>query len=299
MKDMYSVAGISKQALWKHNQREDLVFSRSSEVVSLIKQARRKHRRMGCRTIFYKTKGKASVGRDIFEQIGFANGFRLKRKRNARKTTWGQRIEIYPNLIEGTILNNINQAWQSDIFYIDIEGITYYGVTILDVYSRRLLALHLSRSLAAPQLIVALKKALRDRAGHDLTKCILHSDRGSQYISESYKDLVRSKGMRLSMAKLPQENAYVERVQGTLKNDYLYANELKINNIKQQIIKYVNLYNNERPHSALGMRTPQEFELFITGLPEDKRPKMSIFQWDHELLTKESLINRKKKEEGK
>ncbi|MDP3013361.1 MAG: DDE-type integrase/transposase/recombinase, partial [Candidatus Subteraquimicrobiales bacterium] len=235
MKDMYAIADISKQALWQHNKRQEEASRITSGVVEMINKVRINHKRMGCRRIYYTSKESLPIGRDRFEQIGFANCFKLRFKRNVMKTTWSQRVEVYPNLIEGMVLNGINQVWQSDIFYLKVEGVDYYGVSIEDVYSRRLLALHLSKSLDAGQNVKALKKALKVRKKSNLISCIFHSDRGGQYISDSHKTLLKGAGMKISMCKMPQENAYVERVQGTLKHEYLFEHNLTEDNLHKMV----------------------------------------------------------------
>jgi len=295
MKDIYSVAGISKQAQWKHKKRQELKVARTTRVIKTIKQKRKHHRKMGVRNIYYMAKDESPVGRDIFEHIGLSNGFRVKRTRSAIKTTWSQRVEYYPNLIEGKILNGINQVWQSDMFYIKSADKVFYGVTIIDVYSRRLLSLHISKSLAAKSLDIAMKKTLKQRTGYDLAGCIFHSDRGSQYISKSHKLILSQNKMAISMCLLPQENAYAERVQGTLKNDYIVFENLTENNMTYISTKITRLYNDEKPHVGLQRMTPTNFEKYVDKLPSIDRPKTPIYQWNHELLTNLQLINKKKK----
>jgi len=98
MKTMYTVAGISKQALWKYNKRQEEVGRITGQVTEIMHQLRTRHKRMGCRRMYYAMRKPVPVGRDLFEQIGFANGFKLRQKRNVMKTTWAQRVEVYPNL---------------------------------------------------------------------------------------------------------------------------------------------------------------------------------------------------------
>jgi len=193
------------------------------------------------------------------------------------------------------MLNAINQAWQSDIFYLKVEHNDYYGVSIEDVYSRKLLALQVSASLSAQQNVRALNKALRTRAGYDLSGCIFHSDRGSQYISSEHKALLKENQMRISMCKLPQENAYVERIQGTLKHEYLFEFELTEVNLQRMIQRIIRYYNNERPHRSLQMMTPTAFENHVEKLPENQRPKMQIHEGFSELSTKTAVANKRKK----
>jgi len=299
MKDLYSVAGISKQALWKHNKRQEQVLAKTEQVVKTIETIRKRHKRMGCRHMYYMVRNNSPVGRDIFERIGLSNGFRIKRYRSIIKTTWSQRIEYYPNLIEGKILNGINKVWQSDMFYIVGQAKHFYGVTVIDIYSRKLLALHISESLSAKQLVWATQKAIKARTGSDLIGCIFHSDRGSQYISISHKLLLRNNKMEISMCLMPQENAYVERVQGTLKHDYIEVEGLKESNMAYMASKIMRLYNDERPHTGIYKMAPTAFEKYVEKLAITDRPKMHVYKWDHELLTKNQLFNKKKKEAKK
>jgi hypothetical protein len=299
MKELYDIAGISKQALWKYKQRQLHVGETTEHIVNIMTDLRVRHKRMGCRSMYYATTEEISVGRDNFEKIGFANGFKLKRKPNKQKTTWSQRVMIFPNLIEGKVLNGINQVWQSDIFYIKIEGHDYYGVSIEDVYSRKLLALHFAKDIRAMQVERALRKALQIRKGMDLSGCIFHSDRGTQYISELVTQVLYNNHMQISMCKLPQENSYVERAQGTIKYQYLFEMNLKEKNLFSQAVKIMQYYNNERPHSSLQMNTPGGFEKTVENMAIEDRPKMQIFKWNWDLLTNSTFINKKEKSSKK
>jgi transposase InsO family protein len=192
-------------------------------------------------------------------------------------------------------LTGINQVWQSDIFYQIQKGKVYYGVTIIDVYSRELLALHLSTSLKARENIKALRKALRARQDYNLKGCIFHSDRGSQYISDVQTQIVLDYKMKLSMCKMPQQNAYVERIQGTIKNQYLCDLELKDNTLNRVAQKITYLYNHERPHQSLNMMTPEKYKEYVENLPRSKSPEMLIYKWNHDLSTKLDLLTKRKK----
>lgn len=285
MKDLYSIAAVSKQALWKHNVRASYKSQVSAQAVDIMTGIRKRHKRMSCRKMYYATTQPLSIGRDIFEQIGFKNGFKIKRNRSAVKTTWGQRVEVYPNLIAGLVLNNINQVWQSDIFYIAASGKHNYGFTIIDVYSRKLLAVHIAKQMTAKELLKAVKKALANRQGTCLEGCIIHSDRGSQYISNEYKQIIKENKMQLSMCKMPQENAYVERVQGTIKNDYMYEEQLTQQNIQRIAGRTMRYYNDERPHDELHNTTPAKFENIINNTVQNTHPKMQLHKGFQRLST--------------
>jgi hypothetical protein len=105
--------------------------------------------------------------------------------------------------------------------------------------------------------------------------------------------------MQISMCKLPQENAYVERVQGTIKHQYLFEADLKEKNLSTQIRKIRNLYNDEKPHSCLKMMTPSAFEIMVEKLKENEKPKLQIFKWSWDLLTNPPVINKKEKSSKK
>lgn len=295
MKNLYKIVGITKQAFWKHQNRQELNYGKVQKSISILRGIRKTHKRMGCRSVYYASKVKPPVGRDAFIQIGLANGFRLKRLRNKKKTTWSQQIEIYPNLIDGMTLTGINQLWQSDIFYHEENGKDYYGITIIDVYSRHLLALHLSRSLRAEESIKALHQAIGSTSRKYLVGCIFHSDRGSQYVSNMQKTLLREYKMRPSMCKIPQQNAYAEKVQDTIKNKYLADLSFEGKNLKT-VSNYVKkLYNYEKPHTSLKMMTPVDFENHVEKLPMKSRPKELIFKWNYDLSTKSELLTKRKK----
>jgi transposase InsO family protein len=299
MKDLYTVAGISKQALWKFREREERKKQIIEEIVGVMKDIRSRHKRMGCRSMYYANRKPISVGRDIFEQIGFANGFKLHLKRSKLKTTWSQRVMIYPNLIEGMTLTGINEVWQSDIFYLLVEGQDYYGFSIEDVYSRRLLGLCVAKDLRAIHVKRALLQAFKERKGQDLRGCIFHSDRGSQYISQEVTQLLQESQMNISMCKLPQENAYVERLQGTLKYQYFFEMELKEDNLGKDVNKIKRYYNFERPHSELNHLSPVKFEETVEKMSEIERPKLKIFKWSRGLSTISELIDKKEKSSKK
>lgn len=285
MKDLYQISGISKQGLHKHRMRQHHKDEVTGRVVEECNRMRTNHRRMGCRRIYASLRKDFPVGRDLFERIGFENGFKLKVIRNRFKTTWASKTGVFPNLLEGVTLTNMNQAIQSDIFYFNVEGRSYYGVTHIDVYTRRLLSVHGSPSLEACQTAMALDKVIRCRGVKALKGCIYHSDRGTQYTSEAVKSKVRELGMRQSMCTLAQENAYAERVQGTIKNEYLEYEPLKKANYQRKLERIMWLYNNERPHTCLGNMTPVQYEKHIQSIPESERPKLTVYRWQNPLLT--------------
>lgn len=300
MKDLYSVAGITRQGYHKYLHRSVEPIALEMKVVERIEAERKKHRQMGCRKIYVKAADQFCIGRDRFERIGFKYGYKVQRKRSPRKTTNGQRKIKFPNLIAGKTLTGINQVYQSDIFYYSVEGKDIYGFTIKDVYSRRLLALHFARTLKACELVKAFEQVEKERKNHSLADCIFHSDRGSQYISYALQEKVQKQyKMQPSMCIYPQENAYVERLQGILKQEYLDHCHLTLKNLNRnaQRIKY--LYNYDRPHRSLKMMSPVEFESYIEKLSHRDRPVHKIYQWEDGYQQLQDLLTKKKEAKKK
>lgn len=282
MKDLHSVSGISKQSMYKYRKHKELSAKQETLVCQAMENMRKGHKKMSSRKVYTKQKAllEIKIGRDKFEQIAFSNGYRVKQRRNVMKTTWGQRVEVYPDLISGIEINDINQVFQSDIFYLKVEGEHYYGITIEDIYSRRLLSLHISQSMKAEEIVKAVKKVYKVRLKESLKSCIFHSDTGSQYISNIVKELLTELGMRRSMCDIAQKNAYVERIQGILKYEYFFENKLTKNNIIRVSNRIMKLYNEERPHISLGYRTPVEFEEYIKNLNKEEHPVLKVYQWN-------------------
>jgi transposase InsO family protein len=281
MRELYALTGVTKQAMYKYRKSELAKTTQQALVETAMKKMRKEHTRMSSRKIYFSQKEafNIKVGRDRFEQVAFANGYRVKRKRQVHKTTYGQKVEVYPDLVTGLTINNIDQVYQSDIFYLKVAGKDYYGVTIIDVYSRKLLALHLSKTLQATENIAALKKVLNAKKKDNFNGCIFHSDRGSQYISKAHKKLLTNVGMKISMCKMPQQNAYAERVQGSIKYEYFFERTLTEKNITRKAARIKWLYNEERPHNSLNKKTPSQFEAMIEKLPESERSVCNIFKW--------------------
>lgn len=295
MTDIYAYMNISRQGVSKKKKHQARRSVDEEILVKKMLKIREKHPIIGLRKLYEILKNESPVGRDKFIQIAITYGFRRRMRRNRFKTTFGQSKKVYPNLIDGLTINGINQVWQSDIFYYKQGGHDYFGVCIQDVYSRKLLALHMSKSLKAEENLIALKHAIASRKGMDLSGCIFHSDRGSQYISDAHENMVLEAQMQPSMCKIPQQNAYVERLNGIVKNEYLYPTQSQRKSVKEKARKIMHLYNNERPHESLGMLTPTAFEHLLKKLGDNQGPEMLIYQWKSSLSTEYQVVNKEKR----
>lgn len=250
---------ISKQAIHQHAQRE-LCFQ--SKIESLIVEAdilRTAHPGCGVEKMYYTLRPNW-IGRDRFIDLMMSLGYRVQRHKSRIRTTIPVSSK-YQNLIEGMLLWDKNQLWQSDITYYRVGESFYYVVFIIDVYTKVILGYCVSDSLHAQANLTALKMAIRN-AGGKIRGLVHHSDRGSQYVSTDYVSLLTDHGVHISMGLKGQENAYAERINGTIKNEYLIYREITtLAGLKRQTRQAVEHYNTKRPHNSLhGRVSPQQFE---------------------------------------
>ena len=200
------------------------------------------------------------IGRDRFTALFLSMGYGVRKPGRHPRTTFPSPIS-YPNLIEGMLVCRIDAVWQSDITYFRVGEKLFYLVFIQDVYSRRILAYKASNHMRAQANIEALHMALRIRNGYrGLT--VHHSDRGSQYKDQDYLNLLINNDILVSMGLRGQDNAYAERVNGIIKNEYL--RHWSINSLQQlqrKLKKAVDHYNTKRPHRSLPLKLSRfEFE---------------------------------------
>jgi putative transposase len=165
-------------------------------------------------------------------------------------------------------------VWQSDITYIPVGGKHYYAVFIIDVYTKNIVGYQVSDHMRATANVKALQMALRR---HPPPR-IHHSDRGSQYTYKGYIDLLKHHKSKISMSLSAQENAYAERINRTIKEEYLdYWKPKSFNQLKRYVRKAVENYNNKRPHNHIGNCSPTKYEKQWNQLDENLKPKITIF----------------------
>lgn len=278
MNQVYEVVGISKQALHQHRIRQLEGAKKAIEFFEQADTVRKEHPKAGCRKMALDMVCKG-WGRDRLEQLFLNNGYRVFYPPNFTRTTHSQQELYYPNLIEGLELDNINQVVQTDITYYRVGEKFYYLVFIIDVYSRQIVGYAVSKTLEAEGNIKALNKMLKTRKNDSLTEMIHHSDKGSQYIDKDYLKILNQNNIRISMCKQAWENAYSERINKTIKEEYLDA--WQINNfatLSRSVTKAVNHYNNKRRHQSLNWQTPLQFEHDVKNQPFNDRIKMKLYK---------------------
>ena len=226
--------------------------------LDLANLVRASHPSMCCRDIYYTMRDLMPRGRDWTERVLQEHGYRV-RKRSRSFTQPGK--EICSNLIEGMHMTSPNQVWQTDITYVWSDNRWYFVSFVIDVYTRQILASHCSKDLSSGGQIQCLNKALATQSAEDVTGLIIHTDRGTQYTSEEYRKHLVDHNLQHSMAHYAWQNAYCERVNRTMKHNYLKHYPTKTyRSLCRSVKKAVRMYNKSKPHSGLPSRlSPDQF----------------------------------------
>lgn len=288
MEALYKINNISRQSHYKAILRIKELNERAFLYINFIEEVRSIHPGMGLRTM-YEYHQPEGVGRDEFIEIGVSAGLVVEPKASVPKTTKRHPSAIYPNLLLEKKFTDVNQIWTSDITYFRIGDRFYYLTFILDVYSRRIVGYSVADNMRAENNVTALKMALKLRRIKDYNnKLIHHSDRGSQYISEAYVGLLSRSNISISMCNNVLENSHVERINGTIKNQYLKHWPINnYNDLKYYALKAVTAYNN-KPHKALNKKTPIEFENYVKDLSVQNRYELEMFVYQQKSETMDS-----------
>ena len=272
------LCSISRQA---HNQAiQRSVQEQEKEVLYLrmMEQAREIHPGMGLRTM-YEMLRPEGIGRDAFVALGLQEGFRLKNIEKQTRTTYSVKSNRYRNLLGGMEFTDINEVWSSDITYLFCLEQFFYIVFIMDVYSRRIIGYSIADNMRAENNVTALKMALETRGITDYSQQLIHhSDKGTQYASDSYTEMLELYKIRISMCNEVYENTHIERVNDTIKNQYL--KRMEINNrreLEKKLDDVIKTYNEIRPHQSLKKMSPVQYETHIKQIKKENRIKMKIY----------------------
>lgn len=263
--DICSSSGYSRQAYYKRRNASYRKILMESLILDQVRAIRRRQPKLGTRKLYFKLKPVLldmdyKFGRDQLFDLLRKEKMLIRRRRKYVKTTDSRhRFTKYSNLIRELEIKRSNHVHVADITYIrTLEGFCYLSL-ITDACSRKIVGYNLSRDLGISGCMKALKMALRQvPEGSDL---IHHSDRGIQYCSYDYTDILKKNGVRISMTERDHvyENSMAERVNGILKDEFMLGETLSSYNIAAKIVKEsIQIYNQERPHLSLNYQTPNQ-----------------------------------------
>ena len=261
--------GYSRQAYYQGFKRGYETSVEIDMILDVVRQIRKSHPKIGVRklkVILERSYG-IEVGRDSLFDIMRNAGLLVRRRLRHRRTTFsGHGLRTYPNLVKELVPTRPDEIWVTDITYLYVDGRSMYIFLVTDVYSRMVVGWKVADNMRAENAIAALKMALRNRnPRYSKLPIIHHSDRGSQYCSQEYVKLLSENNMIISMTESgdPRDNPIAERVNGTIKNEYLYPLQVTMSGLGMRVKKAAHLYNAERPHLSLNMNTPEH--VYRTG----------------------------------
>lgn len=235
-------------------------------MLELVQAEREQQPRLGGRKLYHLIapelrRAGVKMGRDrFFLELG-KKGWLVERKRSEwpKTTRVDPNLPVFRNLVKGRTVTGPNQVWVADITYIRTQETFMYLGLITDKCSRKIVGFHLGESLGTEHVLKALRMALKGLQSGE--QPIHHSDRGCQYASHAYVQAIRKAGMEMSMTEQNHsaENALAERVNGILKQEYwLDANFAGRVEARNATVRGIHLYNTRRPHTALGLATPEQ-----------------------------------------
>ena len=266
---MCRLLGVSKQAYYKHVDK--LMFKKAQEafVVEFVKNVRGKDRGIGGNKLWmmYHNRFGAehSVGYNRFYDILERYGLKVRKRKRCVSTTDSKHdLPLYLNLVKELIPTRSCQLIVSDITYISLtrEGERQdfcFLSLVTDYYTKEIVGYSVGDTLETKYPLEALEMGLKHYKGKELSGLIHHSDRGVQYASYAYTARLKDCKIGISMTESgnPKDNAVAERVNNTIKNEFLKGMEFHgISQVKEAVKAAVDFYNHERPHLSLEGMTP-------------------------------------------
>lgn len=256
--------GVSRQAYYKRQKATAARLLEEQMIVDRVLAIRKRQPMIGGRKLHKILNPQLRemgiyIGRDcLFDILRRHKLLIYPRKKYVRTTYSYHRFKTYKNLIKNLEIKRVNQVYVSDITYITLVEDFCYLALITDAYSRKIVGYDLSQSLSIDGSLRAVKMALKNVEHPE--RLIHHSDRGIQYCSHAYVDMLTNKEVKISMTEENHvyENAIAERVNGILKTEFLLGEKLASFEVAKELVKEsIKIYNEERPHMSIDYLTPQ------------------------------------------
>lgn len=256
--------GYTPQAYHKQTKHQLLKQVNEDLIVQQVRIIRTDQPRCGTRKLLimlqpFLQQYHITIGRDQFFDLLAKNKLLVRKtKRSVHTTNSKHHFRRYPNLIKGFTPLKAHELWVCDITYIPLKDRFAYLFLITDAYSRKIVGHHVSDDMKVSSAVVALKKALEQKPVETIV--IHHSDRGIQYCSHEYVNLLQQHHAMISMTQSgdPLENAIAERVNGILKTELISSSYDDIDKAALSIARAVIVYNYKRRHSSLNWQIPAE-----------------------------------------
>ena len=261
---MCQLAWVSRAGFYRSFRQHNPVEEEMAVRAAVQKVALAHRRRYGYRRVVLELEKQGMV-------VNHKRVLRILREDNLLGVQPGQyvvttdsqhRLEVAVNLASRLKLNGVNQLWVADITYLRLWSEFVYLAVVLDAFSRKVVGWELGRRIDRRLALGALEKAIAER--QPSPGLVHHSDRGLQYASQEYVAVLEKHRMVASMSRPgnPYDNARCESFLRTLKREEINAVRYRdLDHLRANLEEFIeHYYNRQRMHSALGYRTPEEFE---------------------------------------
>ena len=256
--------GVNRQVYYRRIQAVKRRKSRAVQVIELVESIRLQMPKIGTRKLYFILEDeliRLNVGRDMLFRILKANHMLIQPKRRYNITTNSHhRFRKHKNLVENVVPEKPEQIWVSDITYVGNRQNPMYLALVTDAYSKQIMRHDLLNSLDVSGSLRALKMAVKKRK-YKNNIVTHHSDRGLQYCSNEYQNLLKRSKMNCSMTESydPYANAVAERVNGILKAEFIgFKNKHSLETMDALVKNSINIYNEKRPHFSCFYKTPRQ-----------------------------------------
>lgn len=258
------IYGVSRKTIYEWNGKSKVQEEIDKKVKNMVLGIRKQMPRIGGKKLYYMLDEELrregiKLGRDKFLKM-LKRLYLLvpKRKKFIRTTESNHRFRKHSNLVKGMKISKPEQLWVSDITYVKTKEGHQYLTLITDAYSKLIMGYYLSDNMKVESSKRALKMAIKNRK-YPKRKLIHHSDRGFQYCSPGYTNVLKREGIKISMTTKydPYENAIAERINGILKDEFEISCDRQTKEEAKKHIDYTVIrYNEMRPHYSCKLMTP-------------------------------------------